>query len=189
MGQAMGGVKGTPLTATPSYARLLVSTVQFVLLSTRMIFPALFHLVSTSGLYLGVNKEDMVVGVARTCRNQESLLWHWEGSHLVSQQGSTVAVKSIKDGNTYLQFQITYALMFEGAPLVGESLNAGKKKQQWVLEEGLLKTASKNFYVTVSSQDSGAAAILTQNTDEVWSVTTWGRLVFFFSNNSLFICR
>ena len=94
------GVKVTPLTATPSYTRLRVSNVQNALLSTSMIFPALFHLVSTSGLYLGVNKEDMVVGVARTCRNQESLLWHWEGSHLVSQQGSTVAVKRIKDGYT-----------------------------------------------------------------------------------------
>ena len=65
-----------------------------------MIFPARFHLVSTSGLYLGVNEEDMVVGVARTCRNQESLLWHWEGNNLVNQQAATVAVKRIKDGNS-----------------------------------------------------------------------------------------
>ena len=41
----------------------------------------------------------MVVGVARTCRNQESLLWQWEGNNLVNQQAATVAVKRIKDGN------------------------------------------------------------------------------------------
>ena len=86
-----------------------------------------------------------------------------------------------------MQFLMTYVHMLQGAPLVAESLAAGKKIQQWVLEEGILKTASKNFYVTLSSQDSGAAAILTQNSDEVWSVTTWGWLAFFFANNSLFI--
>ena len=88
-----------------------------------------------------------------------------------------------------IQFLMTYVLMFQGAPLVAENLAAVKKTQLWVLEEGVLKTATKDFYVTVSSHDSGAAAILTQNTDEVWSVTTWGRLVFFFSYKSLFICR
>ena len=83
---------------------------------------------------------------------------------------------------------MTYVLMVQGAPLVAESLS-GKKTQLWVLEEGVLKTATKDFYVTVSSQDSGNAAILTQNPDELWSVTTWGWLVFCFTNKSLFICR
>ena len=72
---------------------------------------------------------------------------------------------------------------------MAERLTSGKKTQLWVLEEGVLKTATKDFYVTLSSQDSGAAAILTQNPDKEWSVNAWGWLFFFFINNFLLFCR
>ena len=67
-----------------------------------------------------------------------------------------------------IQFLMTYALMFQGAPLVAENLAAAKKTQLWLLEEGVLKTATKDFYVTVSSQDSVGVKrnrIIRPNTD------------------------
>ena len=72
---------------------------------------------------------------------------------------------------------------------MAERLTSGKKTQLWVLEEGVLKTATKDFFVTLSSEESGASAILTQNPDKVWTVNTWGWLVLLFINNSLLFCR
>ena len=66
-------------------------------------FVAKFHLVSrSSGLYIGVSTENTLVIQARTCRNEASLLWHWEGSHLVTEEGSAVTVKRVKEGETAL---------------------------------------------------------------------------------------
>ena len=62
-------------------------------------FAAKFHLVSKStGLYLGVSGEDSLVTQERTCRNTDSLLWQWQGSHLVSQEGRAMAGNKAREG-------------------------------------------------------------------------------------------
>lgn len=66
----------------------------------------------------------------RTCRNTDSLLWQWQGSHLVSQEGRAVAVD--KD--------------MEGAKLSAVSLAAADTKQMWMMDEGILKMITTDFY-------------------------------------------
>ena len=42
--------------------------------------------------------DDSLVMLKRTCRNADSLLWQWQGSHLVNQEGKAVAVDKAKEG-------------------------------------------------------------------------------------------
>ena len=73
-------------------------------------FAAKFHLVSKStGLYLGVSGEDSLVTQERTCRNADSLLWQWQGSHLVSQEGRAMAgnkAREDKDGTITIDYNL-----------------------------------------------------------------------------------
>ena len=72
--------------------------------------------------------------------------------------------------------------MLLGAVLSATSL-AGDSKQMWRMEEGVIKTVTKDFSVVVAGQDPGAEVILTKNPDNpddvAWIVEHWGGLYFY----------
>ena len=73
--------------------------------------------------------------------------------------------------------------MFLGAVLSATSLLAEDDKQMWRMEEGVIKTVTKDFSVGVAGQDPGAEVILTKNPDNpddvAWIVEHWGGLYFY----------
>lgn len=56
----------------------------------------------------------------------------------------------------------------------------------WLMEEGLLKTVTGDFYVGIAGEDAGAEVTLTKildNPDSVaWSIRNWGGLYVFQFN-------
>ena len=149
-------------------------------------FAAKFHLVSkSSGLYLGVSGEDSLVTQQRTCRNADSLLWQWQGSHLVSQEGRAMAVDKAREGKDGTM-TINYNLAMIGAKLSAVSLAAKDTKQMWMMDEGVLKMVTKDFYVGIVSQEAGAEVELMKNSenpdDAVWLVINRGWLHFISYN-------
>ena len=149
-------------------------------------FVAKFHLVSkSSGLYLGVSGEDSLVTQKRTCRNADSLLWQWQGSHLVTQEGRAMAVDKARDGKDGTMTS-NYNLAMIGAKLSAVSLAAKDTKQMWMMDEGVLKMVTKNLYVGIVSQEAGAEVELMKNSENpdnaVWLVINRGWLHFIFFN-------
>ena len=64
-----------------------------------VLFIVNFHIVSEcSGLYFGVSADQSVVTQAISCPNEDSLLWHWQGSHLVNRGGDVLSVSKFKQG-------------------------------------------------------------------------------------------
>ena len=156
-------------------------------------FAAKFHLGSKSaGLYLGVSGEDSLLTQERTCRNADSLLWQWQGSHLVSQEGRAMAVDKAREGKDGTM-TINFNLAMIGAKLSAVSLAANNTKQMWMMDEGVLKMVTKDFYVGIVSQEAGAEVELMKSSENpdnaLWLVKNRGWLHFISYNVQVSVFR
>ena len=71
-----------------------------------------------------------------------------------------------------------------GAKLSAVSLAANNTKRMWMMDEGVLKMVTKDFYVGIVSQEAGAEVELMKNSenpdDAVWLVINRGWLHFIY---------